>query len=35
MSYIPDPSGLMEVTGPEVAGRLKEDGVGGVVIGTT
>jgi len=26
---------LMEVTGPEVAGRLKEDGVGGVVIGTT
>ncbi len=35
MGYIPDPSGLMEVTGPEVAERLKEDGVGGVVIGTT
>tara|TARA_B000000460_G_scaffold77398_1_gene53766 strand:+ start:880 stop:1503 length:624 start_codon:yes stop_codon:yes gene_type:complete len=35
MGYIPDPSGLMEVTGPEVAGRLKEDGVDGVVIGTT
>jgi len=25
----------MEATGPEVAGRLKEDGVDGVVIGTT
>ena len=35
MGFIPDPSGLMEVTGPEVAGRLKEDGVDGVVIGTT
>jgi D-proline reductase (dithiol) PrdB len=35
MGYIPDPSGLMEVTGPEVAERLKEDGVDGVVIGTT
>ncbi|MEE8466691.1 MAG: glycine/sarcosine/betaine reductase selenoprotein B family protein [Dehalococcoidia bacterium] len=35
MGYIPDPSGLMEVTGPEVADRLKEDGVDGVVIGTT
>ena len=35
MGYIPDPSGLLEVTGPEVAGRLKEDGVDGVVIGTT
>jgi len=35
MGYIPDPSVLMEVTGPEVAGRLKEDGVDGVVIGTT
>ena len=35
MGFIPDPSGLMEVTGPEVAGRLKEDGVVGVVIGTT
>ncbi len=35
MGYIPDPSGLMEVTGPEVAERLKDDGVDGVVIGTT
>ncbi len=35
MGFIPDPSGLMEVTGPEVAGRLKDDGVDGVVIGTT
>ncbi len=35
MGYIPDPSGLIEVTGPEVAGRLKDDGVDGVVIGTT
>ncbi len=35
MGYIPDPSGLIEVSGPEVAGRLKEDGVDGVVIGTT
>jgi D-proline reductase (dithiol) PrdB len=35
MGFIPDPSGLMEVTGPEVAWRLKEDGGDGVVIGTT
>ena len=35
MGYIPDPSGLIEVTGPEVAGLLKDDGVDGVVIGTT
>lgn len=35
MGYIPNPSGLIEVTGPEVAARLKEDGVDGVVIGTT
>ena len=35
MGYIPDPSGLIEVTGPEVAQRLKEDGVDGVIIGTT
>ena len=35
MGFIPDPSGLMEATGPEVAERLKEEGVDGVVIGTT
>lgn len=35
MGYIPDPSGLMEATGPEVAERLVADGVDGVVIGTT
>jgi len=35
MGYIPEPSGLMEVPGPEVAGRLKEAKVDGVVIGTT
>ncbi len=35
MGYIPNPSGLMEVTGPEVARRLKGNGVDGVVIGTT
>ena len=35
MGYVPDPSGLIEVTGPEVAGRLKDAGVDGVVIGTT
>ena len=35
MGYIPDPSGLIEATGPEVAERLKEEGVDGVVIGTT
>ena len=35
MGYIPDPSDLTEVTAPEVAKRLNEDGVDGVVIGTT
>jgi D-proline reductase (dithiol) PrdB len=35
MGYIPDPSGLMEATAPEVGERLKEEGVDGVVIGTT
>lgn len=35
MGYIPDPSGLMEATGPEVAERLRDYGVDGVVIGTT
>ena len=35
MGYIPDPSGLMETTGPEVAERLREEDVDGVVIGTT
>ena len=35
MGFIPEPSGLIEVTEPEVAGRLKDDGVDGVVIGTT
>jgi D-proline reductase (dithiol) PrdB len=35
MGYIPDPSGLIEATGPEVAERLKEEGVDGVVIDTT
>jgi D-proline reductase (dithiol) PrdB len=35
MGYIPDPSGLIEATGPEVGERLKEEGVDGVVIGTT
>jgi D-proline reductase (dithiol) PrdB len=35
MGYIPEPSGLINETAPEVAGRLKDEGVGGVVIGTT
>ena len=35
MGFIPDPSGLIETTGPEVARRLKEQEVDGVVIGTT
>ncbi len=35
MGFIPDVAGLMEVSAPEVAGRLKDDGVDGVVIGTT
>ena len=35
MGYIPDPSRLTEITAPEVASRLKENGVDGVVIGTT
>ena len=35
MGYVPEPSGLMEDTGPEVAGLLKGEGVEGVVIGTT
>ncbi|MQF96391.1 MAG: hypothetical protein FI731_12020 [SAR202 cluster bacterium] len=35
MGYIRDPADLMEVAGPEVADKLKADGVDGVVIGTT
>ena len=35
MGYIRDVAGLMEVSAPEVAQRLKADGVDGVVIGTT
>lgn len=35
MGYIPEPSGLINETAPEVAGRLKDEGVDGVVIGTT
>jgi D-proline reductase (dithiol) PrdB len=35
MGYIPDPSGLIEATGPDAAERVKEEGVDGVVIGTT
>ena len=35
MGYIPDPSRLTEITAPEVASRLKENGVDGVVISTT
>ncbi len=35
MGYIHDRSGLMETTGPEVAERLREEDVDGVVIGTT
>jgi len=35
MGYIYDVAGLIEVTAPEVAQRLKSDGVDGAVIGTT
>jgi D-proline reductase (dithiol) PrdB len=35
MGYIRDVAGLMEISAPEVAQRLKADGVDGVVIGTT
>ena len=35
MGYIPDPSDLIKVTAPEVAKRLNEERVDGVVIGTT
>ncbi|MFQ6027194.1 MAG: glycine/sarcosine/betaine reductase selenoprotein B family protein [Dehalococcoidia bacterium] len=35
MGFIPDVAGLMEVSAPEVAQKLKDDGVDGVVIGTT
>ena len=35
MGYIPDPSGLIEATAPEVGERLKEAKVDGAVIGTT
>ena len=35
MGYIPDPTGLINDTAPEVAWKLREDGVEGVVIGTT
>ena len=35
MGYIRDVAGLMEVTAPDVAQRLKADGVDGAVIGTT
>lgn len=35
MGYIRDVAGLIEVSAPEVAQRLKDDGVDGVVIGTT
>ena len=35
MGYIPEPSGLINETAPEVAGRLKDEEVYGVVIGTT
>ena len=35
MGYIRDVAGLMEVSAPDVAQRLKADGVDGVVIGTT
>ena len=35
MGYIPEPSGLIEVTAPDVAGRLNNEGVDGVIIGTT
>ena len=35
MGYIPDPTGLINDTAPEVAWKLREDGVDGAVIGTT
>ncbi len=35
MGYIYDVAGLIEVTAPEVAQRLKAEGVDGAVIGTT
>ena len=35
MGYIPDPSGLIEATAPEVGERLREAKVDGAVIGTT
>jgi D-proline reductase (dithiol) PrdB len=35
MGYIPDPTGLINDTAPEVAWRLREEGVDGAVIGTT
>ena len=35
MGYIRDVAGLMEVSAPEVAQQLKDDGVDGVIIGTT
>ena len=35
MGFIPDPTGLVNDTAPEVGWRLKEDGVEGAVIGTT
>lgn len=35
MGYIRDVAGLMEVSAPDVAQKLKADGVDGVVIGTT
>ena len=35
MGYIYDVAGLIEVTAPEVAQRLKEEAVDGAVIGTT
>jgi D-proline reductase (dithiol) PrdB len=35
MGYIPDPSGFIEVTAPEVGERLKEAKADGAAIGTT
>jgi D-proline reductase (dithiol) PrdB len=35
MGYIPDPSGLIEATAPEVGERLRDANVDGAVIGTT
>ena len=35
MGYIYDVAGLIEVTAPEVAQRLKDEAVDGAVIGTT